>query len=71
VERLSGKPVELGPVLPEGQGSGGLVDVAVSCQAGACPSGVGFQSFHMELEPCWAWWVAVRGVGSGCPKCSW
>jgi hypothetical protein len=51
VEWLSGKPIELGPALPKRRGTWRLVDVAVSFQAGACPSGVGLQPFHTELEP--------------------
>jgi hypothetical protein len=69
VERLSGKPVELGQLHAKGRVPGRLVDAAVSCQAGACPSRVGLQSFHMKLEPGGAWWVwSLKGRGLVIPR---
>jgi hypothetical protein len=62
VERLSGKPVELGQLHIGSRVPGSLGGASVSHQDGACPSRVGLQLFHMDLEPgraSWVGWILV------------
>jgi hypothetical protein len=59
-------------LCPRGGVSGGLVDTAVSCQAGSCPSRQQLQLFHIDLEPGRAlWMVEVQGVGIQSSQGSW
>jgi hypothetical protein len=52
-----------GSALHKGQVLGRLVNAAVLCQAGACPSREGLQSFHRSWSP-----AGPDGWESGCPK---